>query len=343
MTGAGNRISRSHTIGDRVVLVIEAKVKRAGHEDTDDGLVYSEQLKVVDMFEVDDPAAGRLLSTVRQSYREADDQRHGRRPLLEVPERLGVDGWTDGSGVVATDGDLADVDLADPAGALGDELALPDPARALVDESLAAAVVVFSDRARTLWPDEFEAGEVCPKAGDRYEDGPGPADYVFVAKVLDAESGEVLDEWSDEQESGRLQRLEEELAAGEGLSTSGEGSGPVTAPVDSQGENPDPSPPDHVVLEAPGPSDFGFVDREAAEIKAVLSGVTDAGQARRLLMAEQAGRGRGLKPRKGVLEMLERHLAKVGGPHPAVSAYGDAVRAAATAVPALPGEEDEAF
>jgi hypothetical protein len=41
VNGAGNRISRSHEIGERVVLVLETKVRKAGHEETDDGLVYA--------------------------------------------------------------------------------------------------------------------------------------------------------------------------------------------------------------------------------------------------------------------------------------------------------------
>ena len=35
LAGAGTRVTRPHTIGDRIVLVIEARVKSASHEDTD--------------------------------------------------------------------------------------------------------------------------------------------------------------------------------------------------------------------------------------------------------------------------------------------------------------------
>jgi len=65
--------------------------------------------------------------------------------------------------------------------------------------------------------------------------------------------------------------------------------------------------------------------------------VTDRDQLRRLVKAEENGRGRSLKPRKGVLEMLERRIAELFSAHPAAESAAE--------VPPLPGEDpaEEAF
>lgn len=315
LTGAGNRISRAHTIGDRVVLVIEAKVKRAGHEDTDDGLLYTEQFKVVDMFEVDDPAAGRLLSQVREAYREADDERHGRMPLLEPDPPAPDPGWTDEAGTVMTPDEVAEA-TGTPGPVAGAEPGPgPSPARASV-------IVVFSDGARQLWPVEFEAGEACPSAGDRFEVEEGG--FVHVAQVLDQDSGELLERWGEET-SEDLPTSGEEPGLGEVA-----GSSPPEPDVEDV-EDAQVVDAEVVDLNGPTTAEFEFVDRDAAEIKAAIGAVTDPAQALRLVKAEQAGRGRGLKPRKGVLEVLERHASRLGGTHPATQEPAE--------VPALPGED----
>lgn len=331
INGAGNRVSRPHGIDDRVVLVLEAEVKKAGHEKTDDGLVYSEILKVRDLFEIAGDAGLRLLSTVRQSYRVADDEREGRQPIP------GVDGWTDESGTVVSPDELA---------ALRD-----DPARALADERVTPVVVLFSDGARQLWPEEFEEGEARPAVGDRYADerfGGGPASYVYVAKLLHADTGETLEEWTDAQEEARLLRMEDQAAneerVADGLadeipSTRGEepGSGEVvgSSPPDPPAElaRAGDAPDDEIVLAededgfadvvaftGPSADDYKFIDRNAPDIKVDLPTVTDRDQLMRLIKAEENGRGRGLKPRKGVLEMIGRRAAELFSAHPAVPA-----------------------
>lgn len=330
INGAGNRVSRPHGIDDRVVLVLEAEVKRAGHEKTDDGLVYAEVLKVRDLFEISGDAGLRLLSTVRQQYRVADDEREGRQPIP------GVDGWTDESGTVVSPDELA---------ALRD-----DPARALADERVTPVVVLFSDGARQLWPEEFDDGEARPAPGDRYADerfGGGPASYVYVAKLLHAETGETLEEWTDAQEEARLLRMEDQAAneerVADGLadeipSTSGEepGSGEVagSSPPDPAelaraGDAPDDEIElvedeegfaDVVRFTGPTADDYKFIDRNAPDIKTDLPTVTDRDHLMRLIKAEENGRGRGLKPRKGVLEMIGRRAAELFSAHPAVPA-----------------------
>jgi hypothetical protein len=322
VNGAGNRISRPHGIEDRVIMVLEAKVKRAGHEATDDGLVYAEVLKVVDLFEIAGDAGRRLLSSVRQAYRVADDQREGRQPIPELVP--GEEGWTDESGVV-----LAPEEVAELRG---------DPAAALDDERLTPVVVLFSDGARQLWPEEFDAGDARPKAGDRFE-GEEEGSYVYVAKILHAETGETLEEWTDDQEEARLRRLEDHLANEERIADDLAGAGAETVtpsgedvPTASGGE-PGPEepagspPPDHdadvVAFTGPTAEDYAFVDRNAPVILDALPTITDRERLQRLLKAEENGRGRGLKPRKSVVEAIGRRLDVLFGAHPSVGTDAD--------------------
>lgn len=330
INGAGNRVARPHGIDDRVVLVLEAEVKRAGHEKTDDGLVYAEVLKVRDLFEIAGDAGLRLLSSVRQAYRVADDEREGRQPIP------GVDGWTDGSGVAVSSDELADL--------------RGDPARAMTDERVTPVVVLFSDGARQLWPDEFDPGEARPAAGDRFEAAEEGLDYVYVAKLLHADTGETLEEWTDTDEEKRLLRAEQQAeneerladAAAEAPSTSGEepvsgevaGSSPPDPPAAElarAGDAPDnelefveddEGYADVVPFSGPTADDYRFIDRNAPDIKLDLAGVTDRDQLMRLIKAEENGRGRGLKPRKGVLEMIGRRAAELFSAHPAVPQPG---------------------
>lgn len=200
VNGAGNRIARAMHLEDRVVLVIEAEVSNVGHAATDDGVKRVHTLRVKDLYELEGKAGVTLLRSLRQSYRLADDARHGRARLgmaeLEQPEgnAAGISVVVDEEGRVHTA----------PAGE-GDDLGLPH-----VD----VAVLVFDDEARFLWPDDFpgatgphpEAGERLAKPGDK-------AGALFTVRaVLDADTGETLEEWTDEQENDRLLELERELA-----------------------------------------------------------------------------------------------------------------------------------
>lgn len=171
LAGAGTRVTRSHTIGDRIVLVIEARVKSAAHEETDDGLVYVEKLKVLDLFELDRDQGARLISTVRSLYRTAEDAVKGRRP---VPG-LGETGYTDASGVVLTPAEVAEL--------------RGDPIRAILSVELTPAVVVYEDGARDLWPDDYPKDAPRPKVGERYLTDGGE---VEVVKLVHHETGEEL-------------------------------------------------------------------------------------------------------------------------------------------------------
>ena len=348
VNGAGNRISRSHEIGERVVLVLETKVRKAGHEETDDGLVYAETLKVVDLFEVQGEPGKRLLSTVRQAYREADDERLGRTPL---PLEDGVEVTTAADGTVLTPAELAEL--------------RGDPAAALTDERLSPVVVVYSDGARELWPDDFETGAARPKAGDRFElEGEeGPAAYVYAKEILHAETGERLEVWTDEQENDRLLELERSEEEKERAATVTERARTEVRPrpdderveilddltdpdviLDDLPEEPefhdgnpedfDPPLPDEPegfdagleplepkeeladVVEGnfpaePTPDDYAFVDRQIDELPDLLEQVSDLDEARRILEAEKRGRGRNLKTRKGAVDLILRRIAEL--------------------------------
>lgn len=339
VNGAGNRISRSHEIGERVVLVLETKVRKAGHEETDDGLVYAETLKVVDLFEVQGEPGKRLLSTVRQAYREADDERLGRAPL---PLEDGVEVTTAADGTVLTPSELAEL--------------RGDPAAALTDERVSPVVVVYSDGARELWPDDFETGAARPAAGDRFElEGEeGPAAYVYAKEILHAETGERLEVWTDEQENDRLLELERSEEEKERAATVTERARadelePEVDPdviLDDLPAEPlavldpadfvdvDPPLPDEPegfdagleplepkeeladVVEGnfpaePTPDDYAFVDRQIDELPDLLEQVTDLDEARRILEAEKRGRGRNLKTRKGAVDLILRRIAEL--------------------------------
>lgn len=203
ITGTGNRLTRPHEIGDRVVLVVEAKVKKSGHEEQEDGLLYVEGLKTVDLFEIGGAPGKRLLSSVRQAYRLADDQTNGKKALADDGVDLSASGVTDASGNVLTPAELAEL--------------RGDPVRAMLDDAATPVVIVYSDGARELWPDEFEKDAPRPSAGDRFEvEGEtGPAAYVYVEEILHGDSGERLAHWTKDQEAERLLALEQRAEADE--------------------------------------------------------------------------------------------------------------------------------
>lgn len=347
LNGAGNRITREHAIGDRVVFVVEAKVKRAGHEETDDGLIYAETLKVIDLFEIGGDPGRRLISAVRQSYRTSEDTTKGRAPLKSDEEDLSVAGVTDASGVALTPSELEEL--------------RGDPVRAMLDEKVTPAVVVYSDGARELWPDDFDGSTPRPVPGERFETAEDAE--VYVEKLLDASTGETLSEWTREQEEDRLleleKRLEEQEAREEGetvsapesdeegpvdefeVGDSDPGAPPIDGDLDAAAEEVFDDPleekrraalegaplpgeePSNVVdfpgpaaalaaeLDEPTPSDYAFVDRSLDEIREDLPGVGTSAELRRLAEAERRGRGRGLKTRKGALDAIEAALAEV--------------------------------
>ena len=318
LAGAGTRVTRPHTIGDRIVLVIEARVKSASHEDTDDGLVYSEKLKVLDLFELDPSQGSRLISTVRSLYRTGEDAIKGRRPIPD----LGDTGYTDASGVVLTPAEVAEL--------------RGDPIRAILSPELTPAVVVYDDGARDLWPDDYPKDAPRPKIGEKYLTDNGDA---IVTQLLHHETGEELDEAGAEvvpSPAPELDAEEAETVARFGLDRPpltavpdlppAADDAPETDPYagelgdDADGwETAEPLRPltaeeeETARIEAtlPTSADFAFVDCQIPELLGKLAAVTDLDHARRIEKAERQGRGRGLKARAGAMTAIGKRLAEL--------------------------------
>jgi hypothetical protein len=214
VNGAGQRIHRAMHLEERGVLVVEYEVANVGHGLTDDGVKRIHTLRVRDLYELQGKAGASLLRSLRQAYRVADDMRHGRRSLpgLERQEPIepGAEGWVDASGTQLLDEDLA--------GIRGDHFfGLP-----IVE----AFVIVFEGGQRAVWPDEFEAADrTAPTAGELLVP-PGGDEPVVVRQVLDVDTGEALDVWTDQQEDARLEALELEAAAREAEIAEADNAGP---------------------------------------------------------------------------------------------------------------------
>lgn len=320
LAGAGTRVTRPHTIGDRIVLVIEARVKSASHEDTDDGLVYSEKLKVLDLFELDPGQGSRLISTVRSLYRTGEDAIKGRRPIPD----LGDTGYTDASGVVLTPAEVAEL--------------RGDPIRAILSPELTPAVIVYDDGARDLWPDDYPKDAPRPKIGEKYLTEGGDA---IVTQLLHHETGEALEEAGadvvpspapelDEQEAPLEPAARPPLAAVPDLPPAADDA-PETDPYsgdlgdDADGwETAEPLRPltaeeeETARIEAllPTAADFAFVDVQIPELLGKLAAVTELADVRRIEKAERQGRGRGLKPRAGAMSAIGKRIAELEGSMP---------------------------
>lgn len=287
LVGVGTRITRPHSIGDRGVLVLEVRMKADGHEETDDGLVYSEKHKVLDLFELSGDQGARLLSTLRSLYRTGEEAAKGRDPLPE----LGDVAYADGSGVVLTPAEVAEL--------------RGDPVRAVLSSELTPAVIVYSDGARELWPDDFTRDAPRPHVGGAFTSKAGD---VTVTKLLHHETGEeLIDNVRVLHLTPDADAAKDEYSGDLGDSAAGWG-------------NPDPATAARLAeaaesarIEAllPTAADFGLVDCDIDVLKRYAAKVVDVAEARRLVIAEEQGRGRALKPRKGALEVLRARVAQL--------------------------------
>ena len=194
LNGSGARFLGQHETGTRVIFLVEARTRSAGPftEAADGALDYSETHTIRDLFEIPGAAGPRLLSSLRQAYR-TDDTGDAREPH-EDAER-----FTDEAGTLLTAKEIAALRA--------------DPFSALVDHRIRPVVILYSDGARELWPEEFDANAPRPQAGDYFaaEDG----GRVYVEKLIDAVTGEDLEAWSDADEAGRLKDREASLEAEE--------------------------------------------------------------------------------------------------------------------------------
>jgi len=340
LAGAGTRVTRAHTIGDRLVLVIEARVKNAGHEETDDGLTYSEKMKVLDLFELDGDQGARLLATLRSLHRTGTDAASGR---AAIPD-LGDIGYTDASGVVLTPAEVAEM-----------KGSLVDPIRAVLSPELTPAVVVYADGARDVWPEDFPRNAPRPKVGESYLADSGE---VVVVALLHHVTGEPIEappaadeldsgfELDEDFEKAVADRLDGMQAAREKAAAAGKRSGNRADAADEVEQSrtlaavpPLPDEPDPFSAElgadvtgweteersvdadgrsthgreprTPTDYDYAVVDCQLPELQKKLIGITDINYAHRLLAAELGGRGRMLQPRQGALKWLRALVAEI--------------------------------
>lgn len=286
LTGAGTRIRRPYGIGDKVVLVVEAKVKKAGHEETDDGILYVENLKVVDLFELDRDPGIRLIRFLRSSYRTAEDKLRGRTPLADDGVDLGEEGYADGNGVVMTPAEVAE--------------RRGDPVAFLTGEEHTPAVVVYDDGDRLLWPDEYPKDTERPSVGDELDDG-------TVVELLHHSTGETIAEWEGDPEDHRpALTVVEDVDDG--------GYGDVEA-YESPSDDVDAPPalPGEVTLEQrlPTPDSFAFVDTTVPILRERLDEVADLILLHRYLESEKQGRGSGKTARKSALDAIHARISVI--------------------------------
>jgi hypothetical protein len=312
-SGLKDQLRKAHERGERLVSVIEWKVSETGHRETADGVLYVEALTAAEFYEVEGDAGRRLLAHVRQHGRDADDGAAGRAPLVNDGEDAAAHGVVTENGTVATGEEIAEL--------------RGDPVAALEDASRTPVVVVYSDGERFLWPEEYPEGTARPVAGEESDADGG---VVYVEKLLHHETGETIAEHTPGQRDEVLEAKEQAAAVAEAEDTGG-----AAEPDDGAGPFPDaPLEPDVAAELAaglasassqaagesdeipflPGPEHFAFVDRKGEEIFAELDGISgDAGRdfLLRATKAEEQGRGRGLKPRAGVLEKLEKRAGVI--------------------------------
>jgi hypothetical protein len=197
VNGTGQRISRALHLEERGVLVIEYEVANVGHSLIKDGVHRLQTLSVRDMYELPGKPGKRLLVSLREAYRKADDARHNRLPITDGVGTIRVPaGFTDEHGNVLDEEALAEI--------RGEEFLA-----SLNDPGLDPVVVEFGDGSRRLWPEDFSAGDPRPVPGE-FVDG-----ELQVRRLLDDDSGETVAEWTDEDEDARLVALEAEALAEE--------------------------------------------------------------------------------------------------------------------------------
>jgi hypothetical protein len=187
ITGTGNRTTAAHEIGDTVVLVVEARVTEAGHLETKDGLVYRERLATKDLFEIPAERGKLLVNGLRQALADGTGTLPG---VVDTEVAAGERVLTDASGVVATPAEVADLH------------GIP------LDPRLAPVILRFSDTSTGRWPDDWAGlgiAERAPIGGFmRHPGATDPGDTAQVIEVLDDDTGETLERWTEADEDTRL-------------------------------------------------------------------------------------------------------------------------------------------
>lgn len=279
LSGMGSRFSRPHSIGDRVVILIGARVTKAGHKQKE-GLIYTETLVTDELFEIPGEQASRLL-----------DEAAGRVSSFTAAV-------TD-PGVKLTEEELADLS--------------EDPVCSMLDDDATPVVVVYSDRAREHWPDDFGKGTPRPAAGEMFEVEDGTA--VYVAALLSTVTGEELATFTKDAAAPSHEpdaKTEPFTTGGTGLDDFFEGVPDIDSDSPALSDIEQSDVIQMPVRGEPTAAHFAVIDQPVADAMAEINAVESAAEMQMLLEAERQGRGRGLKPRASMIKALDTRLAIVG-------------------------------
>jgi hypothetical protein len=200
LNGAGQRITRPIGIGERGVLVVEYENIGVNHLETKDGIKRVHTLSVKDLYEVEGKTGLKLLSNMRLQAKQQEDDRAGRM-TLDVDPKTDHGLTLDENGTALTDDEVAEAKGETPDLLQGEE----------------PGVLVFADKSRALWPADYAGSDFStPYAGDFI---PNPnldsSEPMQIMQVLDVETGDVLEEWTDELENERLLEMEEKAKTAE--------------------------------------------------------------------------------------------------------------------------------
>jgi hypothetical protein len=105
ISGLAKRLGRTPELGEAGVLVVTWECTAEGRRrNAKAGTVTSRHLAITDVLELHEELPDELVVELRRQRREAEENDTG-APVIE-----GIEGWLDGSGVVATPADLGDDD-----------------------------------------------------------------------------------------------------------------------------------------------------------------------------------------------------------------------------------------
>lgn len=247
INGSGQRIIRPLGLEQRVILVVEAVVSGVDHKTVKGGIKRVHTLSVADLYEVEGKEGTKLLSNMRLRQKKADDARSGRKAIPGIDEATigepGPEVTVDGNGVAMTEAEVA--------AARGEEA----PTNDLITEGPEPVTLVFKDGSRAAWPADYAQADLErePYAGEFWVNPNSDSlDELQVEKVLDVDTGEAIEVWTEEQENARLLSLETALKAEEDAEEAAAEKAPKakkskgklkSVPEGDNGEQPEPELP----------------------------------------------------------------------------------------------------
>lgn len=193
VTGAGQRIERALHLEERLIVLAEVEVTNVAHAAGKDGVRRSHTLQVRDLYELGGKEGRRQLARLRTSFRQARDEALGRTALPLFDDTSTPECFTDASGVLLTPEELAEKQGLQ------------------TDLDIDGVVLVFADGQRGLWPYDWEGLDQSlgiPGQTMRRPNSSDAGDVGQVRQWLDPDTGEVIDEWSEDDEDGRLAAVE---------------------------------------------------------------------------------------------------------------------------------------